>query len=116
MVEHRQQQQQKSEIRGGSIKIDGEGPIKSNKFRRRKERRTDKKCRKLGNLMSMAGAKCDFVNTEGIDGHRSFAFLVVSPCPYNVGGCIDGGRGGFALKGYNNSKVVGDFWSHKRKQ
>ena len=62
--------------------------------------RTKKKCRKVGNLMSMAGAKWECVNTEGIDGGRSVTVLVANPCPYNVGVCVDGGRGGFAL-GYN---------------
>jgi hypothetical protein len=53
--------------------------------------------------MPMAGAKIEFefVNTEWSDGGRLFTFLVVNPCPYNVSGCVDGGRGGFAFKGYN---------------
>ena len=57
--------------------------------------------------MPMAGAKIEFVNTEGSDGGRSFTFLVANPCPYNVGGCVDGGRGGVRDLGYNLRVCVG---------
>jgi hypothetical protein len=41
--------------------------------------------------MPMAGAKCEYVNTEG----RSFALLLADRGPYNVG--VDGGRLGFTI-------------------
>ena len=42
--------------------------------------------------MPIPGAKCEYVNTEGIDGDQSFAVLVADPRPYNVGIGVDGGR------------------------
>jgi hypothetical protein len=48
----------------------------------------------------MAGAKNSGM-FEVVTGCCSFTLLGAYPCPYNVGGCVDGGRGGVRDLGYN---------------